>query len=104
MFTQVKNAYVIYIANIVNPYNNVVNVIINSNNSLGDQKFDSPMNGGTNYINSGSGFSFFFEGKLRSVMWSECNLKSIIFLNRLYQKNNLFLFCQKSKSLIKKQK
>ena len=65
-----KIGQVIYIANIANPYNNGVNIIINSNNALGDQKFDSPMNGGTNYINSGRGYACFFDGTLWRVMWS----------------------------------
>ena len=65
-----KIGQVVYIANIANPYNNGVNIIIQSNNSLGDQKFDSPMNGGTNYINSGHGFACFFDGVLWRVMWS----------------------------------
>ena len=65
-----KKGQVIYIANIANPYNNGVNIIINSNNALGDQKFDSPMNGGTVYIWSGRGYACFFDGTLWRVMWT----------------------------------
>jgi hypothetical protein len=61
---------IVYIANVANPYNNGVNIIIQSNNLLGDQKFDSPLNGGTNYINSGHGYACFFDGTLWRVMWS----------------------------------
>jgi hypothetical protein len=61
---------VVYISNTANPFNNGVNIILNSNNANGDQKFDSPLNDGVNYINSGRGIPCFFDGTKWIVMWT----------------------------------
>ena len=69
-FTNGVIGQVVYISNTANPYNNGVNIIISSNNVSGDQKFESPLNGGINYINSGRGIPCFFDGTKWIVMWA----------------------------------
>jgi len=61
---------VVYISNTANPFNNGTNIILNSNSANGDQKFDSPLNGGVNFISSGSGIPCFFDGVKWIVMRS----------------------------------